>query len=309
MEDVRYHPLSPSVQSILMLTLFTAAYSEPDRFNIDAFHGGTKTMLNTCKPRGGHFLRQDVAAFDTNFFSISESEASAMDPQARIMLEIAYEAFENAGLPLEKIAGTDTSCFVGNFTTDYREMLLRDPDFVPLYSMSGSGQELISNRISWFYDLRGPSFTLGTACSSSLVALHQACQSIRTGESRVALVGGSNLLLNPDMFMMLSNMQFLAQDGTCKSFDAKGDGYGRGEGFAAVILKRVDDAVRDGDIIRAIIRGTGVNQDGKTKGITVPSAAAQASLIRSTYLNAGIDFAHTHYVESHVRSTICSPLL
>ena len=166
MEDVCYYPISPSRQSVFVLTLIEAAYSEPDRFNINAFHSGTKTKLNTSKPRGGHFLRQDVAAFDANFFSISESEASAMDPQARIMLEIAYEAFENAGLPLEKIAGTDTSCYVGNFTTDYREMLLRDPDFVPLYSMSGSGQELISNRISWFYDLRGPSFTLGTACSS-----------------------------------------------------------------------------------------------------------------------------------------------
>ena len=283
-----------------MLTLIEAAYSEPDRFNVNAFHSGTKTKLNTSKPRGGHFLRQDVAEFDANFFSISETEASAMDPQARIMLEIAYEAFENAGLPLEKIAGTDTSCYIGNFTTDYREMLLRDPDFAPLYTLSGSGQELLSNRISWFYDLRGPNFTLGTACSSSLVALHQACQSIRTGESSVSIVGGSNLLLNPDMFMMLSNMQFLAQDGTCKSFDAKGDGYGRGEGFAAVIIKRVDHAVRDGDIIRAVIRGTGVNQDGKTKGITVPSAEAQANLIRSTYLHAGIDFAHTHYVEAHV---------
>lgn len=224
----------------------------------------------------------------------------AMDPQQRIMLEIAYEAFENAGLPLDAIAGTDTSCYIGNFTNDYREMLFRDPESAPLYSLSGSGSELISNRISWFYDLRGPSFTLGTACSSSLVALHQACQSLRTGESNMAVVGGSNLLLNPDMFLVLSNQQFLAQDGRCKSFDAKGDGYGRGEGFAAVVLKRVDDAIRDGDPIRAVIRGTGVNQDGKTKGITVPNADAQAELIRSTYRSAGIDFTDTHYFEAHV---------
>ena len=280
--------------------LLKATCSEPDRFNINAFHSGTKKKLNMSKTRRGHFVRQDISAFDANFFGISETEASAMDPQARIMLEIAYEAFENAGLPLEKIAGTDTSCYVGNFMTDYREMILRDPDFAPLYTLSGSGQEAISNRISWFYDLRGPSLTVGSACSSSLVALHQACQSIRTGESSVSIVGGSNLLLNPDMFMMLSNMQFLAEDGTCKSFDAKGDGYGRGEGFAAVILKRVDHAVRDGDIIRAVIRGTGVNQDGKTKGLTVPSEEAQASLIRSTYRHAGIDFAQTRYIEAHV---------
>lgn len=226
-----------------------------------------------------------------------------MDPQARIMLEIAYEAFENAGLAFNRIMGTDTSCFVGNFTTDYREMLLRDPDFAPLYTLSGSGQETISNRISWFYDLQGASVTLGTACSSSLVALHLACESIRTGDSNMSLVGGSNLLLNPDMFMMLSNMQFLAQDGKCKSFDAKGDGYGRGEGFAAIILKQVDQAVRDGDPIRAIIRGTGVNQNGKSKGITNPSGVAQAKLIRSTYLQAGLDFKNTRYVEAHVCSS------
>lgn len=280
-----------------------SAYSESPRWNADAFHSSTKSKLNTSSARGGHFLRQDIATFDANFFSISESEARAMDPQARIMLEIVYEAFENAGLSLNNVTGTDTSCYVGNFTTDYREMLLRDPDFAPLHILSGAGQECISNRISWFYNLQGASFTLGTACSSSLVALHQACQGIRAGDSSMSVVGGANLLLNPDMFMMLSNMQFLAQDGTCKSFDAKGDGYGRGEGFAAVILKRVDHAIRDGDPIRAIIRGTGVNHDGKTKGLTVPSAVAQANLIRSTYVQAGLDFENTRYVEAHGTGT------
>ncbi|KAL9100557.1 MAG: hypothetical protein Q9163_004079 [Psora crenata] len=280
-----------------------SAYSEPERFNVNAFHSARRGRLNTSATRGAHFLRQDIAAFDANFFSISQNEALAMDPQQRLMLEIAYEAFENAGLPLEAIAGTDTSCYVGNFTTDYREMIFRDLESAPLYSISGTGSELISNRLSWFYDLRGPSFTLGTACSSSLVALHQACQSIRTGESKMALVGGSNLMLNPDMFLVLSNQQFLSQDGRCKSFDARGDGYGRGEGFAAVILKPVEDAVRDGDPIRAVIRGTGVNQDGKTKGITVPNSDAQADLIRATYRSAGIDFRDTHYFEAHGTGT------
>lgn len=228
-----------------------------------------------------------------------------MDPQQRLMLEVAYEAFENAGLPLEAIAGTNTACHVGNFATDYREMIFRDPESAPLHSVSGTGSELISNRLSWFFDLRGPSFTLNTACSSSLVALHQGCQSLRTGESNMALVGGSNLLLNPDMFLALSNQQFLAKDGLSKAFDAKGDGYGRGEGFAAIILKRIDDAIRDKDPIRAIIRSTGVNQDGKTKAIMVPNAEAQEELIRSTYRSAGIDFKHTHYFEAHVRLSIC----
>lgn len=228
-----------------------------------------------------------------------------MDPQQRIMLEVAYEAFENAGLSLKAIAGSDTSCYVGNFTADYREMTFRDMDTATRYSLSGTGTEIISNRISWFYDLRGPSLTLGTACSSSLVALHQGCQSISTGESSIALIGGCNLLLNSDMFQALSNQQFLADDGCSKSFDIKGNGYGRGEGFAFVLLKRVSDAVRDGDPVRAVIRGTGVNQDGKTKGMTVPSADAQADLIRSVYKKAGLDFSDTNYFEAHVSHDRC----
>ena len=224
-------------------------------------------------------------------------------------MEIAYEAFENAGLSLEAIAGSDTSCHIGNFTADYREMVLRDIDTATTYSQSGTGTEVISNRISWFYDLRGPSFTLGTACSSSLVALHQGCQSIRTRESSVALVGGCNLLLNPDMFQLLSNQQFLADDGCCKTFDSKANGYGRGEGFAAVILKRVDNAIRDGDTIRAVIRSTGVNQDGKTKGLTVPNADAQAALIRSVYKKAGLGFSDTNYFEAHVNRNRCCSII
>lgn len=143
-----------------------------------------------------------------------------MDPQQRIMLEITYEAFENAGLPLEAISGSDTSCYVGDFTADYREMTFRDMDTATRYSLSGTGTEIISNRISWFYDLRGSCFTSGTACSSSLVALDQGSQSTHTRESSVALVGGCNLLLNSDMFQALSNQQFLADDGYYKSLDS-----------------------------------------------------------------------------------------
>ena len=241
-----------------------------------------------------------MAAFDAAFFNISQAEAQAIDPQQRMMMEVTYEALENAGLPIETIAGTETGCFVGSFTNDYREMLFRDAEAAPRYAGTGAGSELLSNRVSWFFDLRGPSMTLGTACSSSLVAVHQACQSIRNGESTMAIAGGVNIMLNPDMFMMLSNQQFLAPDGLCKSFDEKGDGYSRGEGVAALILKPISDAIRDGDTIRAVIRGTGVNQDGKTKGITVPSAEAQAQLIRTTYASAGLDFNDTHYFEAHV---------
>ena len=233
---------------------------------------------------------------------MTHDEAVATDPQQRLMLEIAYEAFENSGLPIEEIAGTQTGCYVGNFTTDYREMLFRDPEAAPLYTVTGTGTSLVSNRVSWFFDLKGPSFTVNTACSSSLVALHQACQSLRLKESTMALVGGSNLILSPEMFMFFSNQNFLSRDGLCKSFDSAGDGYGRGEGVAAIVLKRVEDAIWNGDPIRAVIRGTGVNQDGKTKGITLPSAQAQADLIRLTYKSAGLDFKDTRFFEAHVRS-------
>lgn len=216
------------------------------------------------------------------------------------MIEVTYEALEKAGLSLQEIMGTRTGVFMGHFTSDYREMVFKDPESAPAYTASGTSKTSLANRISWLFDLQGPSFSLDTACSSSLVALHLACQSLRTGESDIAIVGGVNLLLNPEMFMYFSNQHFLSPDGKCKSFDESGDGYGRGEGYAAVILKRVDDAISNGDPLRAIIRGTGSNQDGHTKGFTLPSAEAQATLIRDTYRWAGLDFRNTHYVEAHV---------
>ena len=226
-----------------------------------------------------------------------------MDPQHRMMIEVTYEALDKAGLSLQEIAGTRTGVFMGHFTSDYREMIFKDPESAPTYTASGTCKTSLANRISWLFDLQGPSFSLDTACSSSLVALHLACQSLRTGESDIAIVGGVNLLLSPEMFMYFSNQNFLSPDGKCKSFDESGNGYGRGEGFAAIVLKRVDDAIEVGDPLRAIIRGTGSNQDGHTKGFTLPSAEAQANLIKDTYRWAGLDFKHTSYVEAHGTGT------
>lgn len=223
-----------------------------------------------------------------------------MDPQQRFMLEVAYEGFENAGLPIESLVGSDTSCYVGCFTKDYAEMVVRDAEVAPMYSATGTGYSLISNRLSWFYDLRGPSMTLDSACSSSLVGLHLACQSLRSGESKMAICGGSNLLLSPDLTMWMSNLNFLSPDGLSKSFDASANGYSRGEGFATLILKPLHDAIQDGNTIRAVIRGTGVNQDGRTPGITLPRSEAQSQLIRSTYNAAGLDLSRTRYFEAHV---------
>jgi len=185
------------------------------------------------------------------------------------------------------------------FSSDSLRLRAHDPEAFPLYEGTGNSQTLLSARISWFFDLKGPSFILDTACSSSLVALHLACQSIRSGETSQAIVGGVNLMFTPEMPMLLSSLHFLSPDGRSKAFDASADGYGRGEGAAVIIVKSLDAALRDGNVIRAVIRGSGVNQDGRTPGITVPSAESQEQLIRSTYAEAGLDFRNTQYFEAH----------
>lgn len=229
-----------------------------------------------------------------------------MDPQQRLTLEVVYEALETAGIPLASLAGSATGVFVGQFTDDYKDIIGRDnadTPGAPGFSVTGLQRTSTSNRVSWLLDLRGPSVTVDTACSSSMVALHLACQALRAGECDLAVVAGCNLLLGPDMFMYLSGQGFLAADGRCKSFDASADGYGRGEGFAAVVLRRADDAVARGDPLRAVIRATGSGQDGNTKGFTLPSAEAQANLIRDVYARAGLDFGETNYIEAHGTGT------
>lgn len=279
----------------------SAAWSDipRERFNMDAFWSPNKRRA-TSVAQGAHFMTDDLSRFDAGFFGLPKHDVDAMDPQQRIMMEVTYEALERAGLPLHQLAGTRTGVFMGNTTTDYRDMICRDLDNSPQYTFTGTCPASIANRISWLWDLRGPSFPINTACSSSMVALHIACQSLRTGESDIAIVGASNCLLNPEMFIFLSNHGFLSPDGKCKSFDASADGYGRGEGFGCIILKRTKDAVAAGDPIRAVIRGTGTNQDGRTKGLTMPSAEAQKALIEEVYFNAGLDFSATSYVEAHV---------
>ncbi|PNP56847.1 hypothetical protein THARTR1_03082 [Trichoderma harzianum] len=273
-----------------------------ERFNGDAFWAGGKKRHGSVT-KSGHFLKHDVSHFDANFFNISASEANAMDPQHRLALEVVYEALESAGYSVKDLAGTRTGVFMGHFTSDYKELVISDTDAIPPYATTGLNKTSLANRISWTFDLRGPSFALDTACSSSLVAFHLACQSLCAGESDIAIVGGTNVLLNPDMFVAFSGQGFLSPDGKCKSFDASGDGYGRGEGVAAIVLKRVDDAIVALDPLRAIIRATGSNQDGHTKSLTLPSADAQEALIRHVYQLANLDFDQTGYVEAHGTGT------
>lgn len=233
-----------------------------DRFNIDAFHRLGATHPDNVASDGAHLLEQDVSAFDAPFFGITMEEAKAIDPQARMLLECSYEALMNAGLKVESISGSDTGCYVGCFDLDYHQMLMDDFENAPRYSGTGTAFSLLSNRLSWFYNLKGPSLSLDTACSSSLVGLHLACQSLSAGESKMAMVCGAKLLLGPHLSMWLSRINMFSSDGKSRSFVDDKTGYGGGEGIATVILKPLADALRDNDPIRAVIKGTGVNQDG-----------------------------------------------
>jgi acyl transferase domain-containing protein len=245
----------------------------------------------------------DIGIFDAPFFSITSKEASSMDPQQGMLLETAYRALENAGLPVDKVAGTATGVFSGSMSDDFIKMVTKDPEQAPTNTATGASMCLLANRLSWYFDLKGPSIQVNTACSSSMMALDLACQSLRTGQSSMALVTGSNVMLSPEMSLHMHNMNFLSPDSVCYSFDHRANGYGRGEGVVVFVLKRLADAVRDGDVIRAVIRGTGANQDGHTPGITQPSLASQEELIRSVYKSCGLGLESTRYVEAHGKRT------
>lgn len=277
------------------------AYSpDSNRWSSDAFYHPKSGRLNRLVTKGGHFLQQDPYAFDAAFFNIPAAEAMALDPKQRVTLEVTYEALENAGIPLQKVAGTQTACYIGSATSDYRDMLTRDFNNYPKYYVVGEADEMVSNRVSHFLDLHGPSATIQTACSSSLVATHLACQSLQTNESDMAIAGGTTMILSPDLTVQLNNLSALNPDGHSRSFDKDANGYARGEGSGILILKRLEKALRDGDPVRAVIRGSGVNSDGWTQGITMPSGTAQEALIRRVYETHGVDFASVQYVEAHV---------
>lgn len=279
------------------------AYSPTStRWNSDAFYHPGNARLNSLPTKGGHFLKEDPYVFDAAFFNITATEAIALDPKQRIAMEVTYEAFENAGMSLQRISGSQTACYIGSGPSDYRSAVERDFLHNPKYHLLGTGDEMISNRISHFLNIHGPSATVQTACSSSLMATHLACQSLRSGESEMAITGGVSLMLTPDFTTHLNNLTFLNPEGLSKAFDESAGGYGRGEGCGIIILKRLADAIQDGDDIRAVIRGTGANSDGFTQGVTMPSFEAQAALIKQVYSSSGLDYS-TQYVEAHGTGT------
>ncbi|KAI1500661.1 polyketide synthase [Biscogniauxia marginata] len=277
-----------------------------DRFNETAFHHPSPDDPNgTNHHRGGHFIDGDVRDFDHSFFHILPQQALAMDPQQRILLEMSYEAFESAGWPRETYAGSKTAVYAAGFTMDYERNLYRDPLDLPVYYITGTEKAILANRISHNFDLHGPSVSLDTGCSGGLVALHQACQSLRDGESDAALVAAANLTLGPDHHIGMSTVHLISGTGHSYPFDNRGDGYGRGEGFVVLALKRLDDALRDRDPIRSVIRCTAVNQDGYTPAsITNPNEIAQEDLVRAAYARVGLRPQDVAYVEAHGTGTV-----
>ncbi|RUT68620.1 SDR family NAD(P)-dependent oxidoreductase [Flavobacterium cupreum] len=276
-----------------------------NRWDNRRFYDDNEKKPGKLRAKQGGFLKEDIEYFDPMFFGISPVEAESLDPQERILLEVAYEALEDAGMTLEDLKGSDTGVFVGGFTFD--NYLLKTANenkhLVNSHTALGISLTMLSNRLSYFMDLKGPSITIDTACSSSLVATHYACQSIWRGESSMALVGGVNLLLKPEVSLVMSKGQFLSKHSRCKTFDSDAAGYVRGEGGGIVVLKPYEQAVKDGDQIYALINGTGVNQDGNTNGITVPSKDSQKKLIEKVYKESGINNKDIHYVEAHGTGT------
>ena len=245
----------------------------------------------------------DVYGFDPAFFGISPREAAQIDPQQRLLLELAHEAMEDAGIPGPSLHETGTGVFVGGSSWDYTTLYSGDVSVLDAYSMTGATLCSLANRISYVFNLRGPSLTVDTACSSSLVALHMACEAIRTGRVPMALVGGVNMLLAPQPFVGFSRASMLSRRGRCQAFAAGADGYVRAEGGGVVVLKPLRDALRDHDRIRAVVRGTGTNSDGRTTGLSLPSKDAQAALLREVYGRFGIDPNELDYLEAHGTGT------
>ncbi|EED24614.1 polyketide synthase, putative [Talaromyces stipitatus ATCC 10500] len=275
-----------------------------DRFASDAFHHPNPSRVGSFNPAGGYFLQDDISRFDAPFFNITAQEAISMDPQQRLLLECSYEAIESAGIPKESLAGRNVGVFVGGNFADYELHNVRDVETIPMYQATGCAPSLQSNRISYYFDFRGPSFTVDTACSSSLVALHAAVQSLRSGESTEALVAGCRLNIVPDLFISMSMSQLFNDEGKTYAFDNRAtSGFARGEGAGVVLLKSLEDAIRDQDPIRAVIVNSGVSQDGRTQGITLPNGLAQEELIRRVYSEAHIDPEQCGFVEMHGTGT------
>ncbi len=276
----------------------------PGRWDVEAYFDPDPDTPGKYYTRWGGFLKE-VDGFDATFFRISPREAIKLDPQQRLLLEVSWEALEDAGCASPELAGSLTGVFVGMNSHDYFALQVQgqDPGNLDAYFSTGVTHSVAAGRISYFMDLHGPNTSIDTACSSSLVATHLACQSLRNNECDLALAGGVNLILAPDGMITTSRARMMAFDGRCKTFDASADGYVRGEGCGMMVLKRLPDALRDGDRILAVIEGTAMNHDGRSNGLTAPNVQAQEAVIRQALADAGISPRDVTLIEAHGTGT------
>ncbi|AFY58524.1 beta-ketoacyl synthase family protein,acyltransferase family protein,phosphopantetheine-containing protein [Rivularia sp. PCC 7116] len=272
------------------------------RWDINAYYDPNPETANKMYCKYGGFL-DEIDKFDAEFFGLTPREATSLDPQQRLLLEVSWETLENAGIAPDKLNESKTGVFVGISLNEYAQQAALGATDIDVYTATGNALSVAAGRLSYFLGLQGPALAVDTACSSSLVAVHLACQSLRTGECRQALAGGVYLMVSPQTTIAMSKLRALSVDGRCKTFDAKADGYGRGEGCGIVALKRMSDAIADGDNILALIRGSAVNQDGRSSGLTVPNAQAQQAVIREALVNAKVEPTQISYVEAHGTGT------
>jgi acyl transferase domain-containing protein len=273
-----------------------------DRWDIDAYFDPDVSAPGRMNSRWGAFV-DDVDLFDAGYFGISPREASRMDPQQRLVLEVAVEAFERAGQPADRLAGSRTGVFIASTMLDYGDRQYDRPEEIDAYSITGNRHCFIANRLSFLLDLHGPSVAVDTACSSSLVAVHGACQSLRARECDLALAGGVNAILSPEPNVAMSRWGVMAPDGRCKTFDASADGFVRGEGCGAVVLKRLSDALSASDPILAVVRGSAVNQDGRSTAMSAPNGLAQQDVIRRALRSGRVPADAIGFVETHGTGT------
>ncbi len=274
-----------------------------DRWDAGAYYADDFAAPGKMNTRRGGYLPA-VDGFDAAFFEISPREAERMDPQQRLLLEVAYEAFEDAGLTRRELGGSQTGVFVASYHNDYTQQQYADLASINLRTLTGTLHSIAANRISYLFDLHGPSMALDTACSSSLVAVHLACQSLRSRESDLCLAGGVSLMIGPEVNIALSKVGFMSPDGTSYTFDSRAAGFGRGEGCGVVVLKRLADALVDGDRVLAVVRGSAVNQDGRSTVLTAPSGRAQQAVIAAALRHAGVAPAQVSHIEAHGTGTL-----
>ena len=273
-----------------------------ERWDHSLFYDPNPNQPNAIYFQKGAFLNRSVRSFDAKFFNISRREADEIDPQHRYLLELSWEALEHAGILPSELQGTNMGVFVGIISSEYTS-LDRDKYEMSPYFITGSMPHMASGRIGYIYDTHGPAISIDTACSSSLAACHLACQSLRSKECNLALVGGINLMLNPQGLVALCKLHALSQDGRCKPFDTSADGYGRSEGGGFVVLKRLSDAIADKDHVLAVVKGSAMNHDGKSQGLTIPNCEAQIDVIRMALENAKLTPDDVQFIEAHGTGT------